>query len=93
MYTVGVLLFEMLVGASPFAGPTPESNTFEALQVRILHNSVRFPNSIIITPLAKNLIIALTAKNPDQRPTALDVLNDPWIIRLAGSTPQEEWDH
>ena len=92
MYTVGVLLYEMLVGVSPFAGPTPESNNLEALQERILRCSVRFPTSLIISPLAKNLILTLTAKIPEQRPTALDVLNDPWIVKLAGSTPQDEWD-
>ncbi len=108
LYTVGVLLYEMLVGYSPFAGVTEEDNTLPAIQSRIVAGNIRFPgggsagpgfsalsstsSSLSISPGAKNLILALMSRDPEARPTAVDVLNDPWVVKLAGSTPQGEWD-
>ena len=90
MYTVGVLLYEMLVGVSPFAGPTEESNTLQAIEARILQGMVRFPS--FVSPQARTLITGLMSRDPAARPTAVQVLADPWVVRHAGETPSEEWD-
>ncbi len=90
MYTVGVLLYEMLAGVSPFAGATEASNCLEAIQARILSGTFRFPS--FFSPPVRTLISKLMARDPAARPTAQDVLADPWVVRHAGETPAEEWD-
>ncbi len=108
MYTVGVLLYEMLVGYSPFAGQTEEENQLQAIQSRIVAGNIRFPgggsvgpgftalgsssSSLSLSPGAKQLILALMSRDPEARPSAVDVLNDPWVVKFAGPTPQGEWD-
>ena len=90
LYTVGILLYEMLVGTSPFASADPAQNELEALQLRILAGALRMPVSV--TSGAQSLIRALLAREPTARPTAADVLAHPWVVRHAGATPREEWE-
>ena len=89
LYTVGILLYEMLVGTSPFASADPAQNELEQLQRRILEGSFRMP--VFITSSAQSLIRALLDRDPQARPTAADVLAHPWVVRLAGATPRAEW--
>jgi aurora kinase len=90
MYTVGVLLYEMLVGTSPYASPDPAQMELESLQRRILEGSFRMPVSI--TSSAQSLIRALLERKPEVRPTAADVLVHPWVVRHAGVTEKVEWE-
>ena len=90
LYTVGILLYEMLVGTSPFACADPAQMSLEAMQLRILEGNVRMP--VFVTSSAQSLIRALLARDPEARPTAADVLAHPWVVRLAGATRREEWE-
>jgi serine/threonine protein kinase len=80
----------MLVGTSPFASADPAQNELEVLQLRILEGALRMP--VFVTSSAQSLIRALLAREPEARPTAADVLAHPWVVRLAGPTPREEWE-
>jgi serine/threonine protein kinase len=92
LYTLGVLLYEMLVGHSPFAGPAFAAEgamTEVALVRRIVAGSFAIPPSL---PRDVHLLIRqLMAANPSVRPPAAKVLAHPWLVALAGATPDAAW--
>ncbi|XP_043952243.1 serine/threonine-protein kinase N2 [Gambusia affinis] len=59
-WELGVLVFEMLVGESPFPGDD-EEEVFDS----IVNEEVRYPR--FLSPQSKSLIQQLLQKNPDQR--------------------------
>uniref|UniRef100_A0A3B5KS83 protein kinase C n=1 Tax=Xiphophorus couchianus TaxID=32473 RepID=A0A3B5KS83_9TELE len=59
-WELGVLVFEMLVGESPFPGDD-EEEVFDS----IVNEEVRYPRSL--SPQSKSLIQQLLQKNPDRR--------------------------
>ena len=88
LYTLGVLLFEMLVGHSPFAGPAhagSEGGMAEvAVMRRIAAGKFAVPHTL---PLGAHMLIrALMSANPRARPSAAEVLQRPWLVALAGPT-------
>lgn len=92
LYTLGVLLYEMLVGHSPFAGPAhAEGGMSEgAVMRRIAAGKFVIPSTL---PLgAHTLIRALMSPNPRARPSAEDVLQRPWVVALAGATPASAYE-
>jgi serine/threonine protein kinase len=95
LYTLGVLLYEMLVGHSPFAGPsfaaTAGAMTEAALMGRIVKGSFAIPHSI--SRDAQVLIRELMSVEPSSRPSAAQVLQSAWLLRLAGPTQPEEFDY
>lgn len=94
LYTLGVLLYEMLVGHSPFAGPphaAAEGGMSEgAVMRRIAAGKFVIPAAL---PLgAHTLIRALMSPNPRARPSAEEVLKRPWVVALAGATPPTAYE-
>ncbi|KAJ3090282.1 serine/threonine protein kinase, AGC [Quaeritorhiza haematococci] len=61
-WTLGILLFEMLYGTTPFKGPNRNS-TFS----NILHNDVQFPEHIEVSSNGKNIMRKLLIKDEDRR--------------------------
>ena len=96
-YTLGALLYEMLVGHSPYAGPAfasiPGAMGEAPLVGRILNGVFVIPVALRLPSDVQTLIRALMAKEPAARPTVAAVLGHSWVLRHAGPTPREEWDY
>ena len=96
-YTLGALLYEMLVGHSPYAGPAyagvPGAMAEAPLVGRILAGSFLIPVALRLPSDVQTLIRALMAKEPGARPSVAAVLGHPWLLRHAGATPRAEWDY
>lgn len=61
-WTLGVLLFEMVCGSTPFHGED-RTETFS----RILHDDMAWPAEVSLSPECKNLIKRLLHKDPERR--------------------------
>ncbi len=81
LYAVGIMLFEMLHGVPPFRSEDP----FEVLQLQI-HSTLPQFGASVPTQLI-NVIVGLTAKNPDDRMTAEEALRDLDACTAAHSEP------
>ena len=72
IWALGVLLYTMLCGSFPFRG----SNDTE-LYEKIKNGLTSFPS--YLTPLSMKLIQKLLTLNPEDRPTAIEILNEEWF--------------
>ena len=93
LYTLGVLLYEMLVGHSPFAGPAwptvAGAGAEAAMMTRITGGTFKIPHAL---PRDVHMLIRqLMSGEPAARPSAADVLANSWLVRHAGATPDAEW--
>ncbi|KAL2887855.1 Serine/threonine-protein kinase gad8 [Ceratocystis lukuohia] len=61
-WTLGVLLYEMLTGLPPFYDETTNE-----MYRKILSEPLHFPSSDVVPPAAKDLLIKLLNRNPDER--------------------------
>lgn len=79
IWTIGVLVFEMLVGKSPFAPPEiDKANDREAL-IKENIRSLNYECPESMSPLAKDFLTKCLQINPDDRWTATQLLCHPWI--------------
>ena len=76
IWSLGVLMFELLVGKAPFDAPETEQT-----QLRIRSDEVVFPEGGSVSAEARELLLALLQKNPDRRLSLQAVLDHPWIKR------------
>jgi len=74
MWEMGVLLYEMTVGKSPFG-----SNSQEATCRLILQVDLRFPADM--DPDAQNLVTSLCRKRPDERLTARQSMEHTFCVK------------
>jgi serine/threonine protein kinase len=71
LYALGVTLYELATGRVPFAASDPSEILMQHLVAQPLAPSLHEP---AVSPELERLILALLAKQPDQRPaSALDV--------------------
>ncbi len=89
LYSLGVVLFEMVTGEPPFTGSSPVSIAYKHVQEPAPRASDRNPS---VPPALDAIITRLLAKNPDHRyPTAEDVRADLRRFReghpLVGAAP------
>jgi serine/threonine protein kinase len=78
VWTIGVLLYEFLVGSTPFEAPNQRATMY-----RIRDVDLKFP--YFVPPLARDLIIKFLQKDPAKRINLKDVRSHPWVIQQLGT--------
>ncbi len=72
VWALGVLLYAMLCGAFPFKGSSDKE-----LYRRITRGQFVLPDHL--SPMSKALIVRILNVDADSRPTAKDIVEDPWL--------------
>lgn len=92
MWSAGVILYILLCGFPPFY-----EDDLPLLFDQILHARYDFPSPWwdMITAPAKTLVAKLLVTDPNKRPTAEQVLCDPWLMALeqGGEVPSVPLNH
>jgi polo-like kinase 1 len=74
IWSLGVILFTLLLGKPPF-----ETSSVKTTYKRIKANAYDFPDHIIISNDAKDLIMKMLTPDPLHRPTLIQILNHSFI--------------
>lgn len=74
VWAVGVICFILVTGQPPFNGKN-NSRIF----LNIVKQSVKFPKHAKLSDPLKDFILTLLNKEPNQRPTAKEALQHPWV--------------
>lgn len=86
VWACGVSLFIMLFGYVPFLDGSNNDSVYLAVWVRnserVKNDPLVFPDSILVSDDAKDLILHLMDKNPDTRFTINDALHHKWFQSL-----------
>ena len=84
IWALGVLLFTLLSGCFPYRGATDKE-----LYKKIMRADYKLPSDVqsSLSQEAINLLRRIFTIDADQRPSARDLLNDPWL------SSQEKKDH
>ncbi|KAL2893730.1 Serine/threonine-protein kinase SAPK2 [Bienertia sinuspersici] len=80
VWSCGVTLYVMLVGAYPFEDPTDPKNFKKAL-IRILSAQYVIPDSVLISPECRHLLSRIFVANPEKRITIPEIKNHPWFLK------------
>lgn len=80
MWSIGVLIYFMLTGESPFLGDNKQETFLNISQISVDYSEETFEG---ISPLAVDFIKTLLVKNPRVRATAEECLSHPWLCPLS----------
>ncbi|KAJ0790723.1 putative protein kinase CAMK-OST1L family [Helianthus annuus] len=80
VWSCGVLLYVMLVGAYPFGDPDDPKN-FRTTICRILSVQYMIPDSIEISLECKHLLYRIFVANPEKRITIKEIQMHPWFLK------------
>jgi len=89
MWSLGVMLYTMLIGRYPFTGtPNDTSKLFANIRAG------RFEVPEWVSSRARHLICLLMQRDPALRPSADEVLSHPWLVRSPRDLPlRDPCDH
>lgn len=76
IWALGVLTYECLVGRPPFE----VIDSVEDTQRSITEDEVKFPTDISISSDAKQFVLDILRKNPDQRPSLEELMSHPFLL-------------
>ncbi len=84
LYSLGVVLYEMLCGHPPFSGESPVSVAYQHVSA-----AVSAPSTINsdVTPDLDRIVLHALDKNPAARYQTAEVLREDLLLFLAGGTP------
>eukprot|EP01022_Parablepharisma_sp_SALTPOND_P012347 TRINITY_DN1583_c0_g1_i1.p1 TRINITY_DN1583_c0_g1~~TRINITY_DN1583_c0_g1_i1.p1 ORF type:complete len:573 (+),score=46.97 TRINITY_DN1583_c0_g1_i1:2652-4370(+) len=82
IWALGVLLYAMLCGTFPFKGRNDKE-----LYRRISAVQICFPEHL--SELAKSLLQRIFQFDPDKRPNAHEIMNDPWLSTTSDKSYQK----
>jgi polo-like kinase 1 len=71
---MGVIIYTLLIGKPPFETPDVKT-TYKKIRM----NSYSFPEHVIISEQAKNLITKILVLDPSKRPTLDQILSHPFM--------------
>ena len=77
VWSCGVILFIFIFGFPPFNGKN-DDEIFE----KIKKGTFKFPDSPKVSSEVKSLITKMLSVNPEHRPTADDLLKEPWFQKM-----------
>jgi serine/threonine protein kinase len=84
-FSIGVLLYILVVGRGPFRG-----KTMEEMLARNMVCKVSLRHLAKLSPMGRDLILRLLSKHSTLRPTAAQALDHPWFASIANA--QKEID-
>lgn len=74
VWSLGVIIYAMLIGKPPFETPDVKT-TYKKIRM----NSYSFPDHVIISDSAKNLITKILNLEPTKRPTLDEIMAHPFM--------------
>ena len=74
IWSSGIILYAMLCGSFPF-----DDDSEQVLYSKIIKGIFEFPDDIILSDDAKNLVKKILVVNPSFRATMEDIKDDPWF--------------
>ena len=91
VWTLGVLMYELVIGQAPFSPKTKSKNKKEVhrmLEKNILNNKPKYPSHVSVQ--ARKLLNKLLEKDPKKRISCLEALKDPWFQKFGLVYKEEE---
>lgn len=82
IWSLGIMIIEMIEGEPPYLNETP----LRALYLIATNGTPKLKEPELLSPLLKDFLGLCLKVNSDQRATAEDLLNDPFIKQEAAST-------
>ncbi|KAG7539937.1 Protein kinase domain [Arabidopsis thaliana x Arabidopsis arenosa] len=89
VWSCGVTLYVMLVGAYPFEDPEDPRNIRKTIQ-RILSVHYTIPDYVRISSECKHLLSRIFVADPDKRITVPEIEKHPWFLKDPLVMPPEE---
>lgn len=83
VWSVGVILFIILSGRVPFQGKTDAETMQKILNKPLSMNSKSWET---VSEEAKDLVSKMLSKDPESRPTAEEIIMDPWFFAYTKNT-------
>ena len=84
IWALGILLYEMLHGSSPFRAPNPKS------MLRLISEN-RYSVGNHVSVSARELIARILQEDPEARPSINDILKSQWVQQRSQAKIMQDW--